>query len=158
LATGLVNILFFYPVGKIVDKIPPKIIMPISFLMVGLICCAFTFINNPSDFLSYLVWCLLSLFSLFQGVSLEGYFSKNIPKKVRGVMTGFLAFMGLIGRAICFKLGGYLFTFEKYWPFVMIGFFNFTLVILLVIVILCKIFEKADDVEFEFQKHHNEDT
>jgi hypothetical protein len=68
---------------------------------------------------------------------------------VRGVMTGFLAFMGLIGRAICFKAGGYLFVYANYWPFIMIGIFNFVLVILLVISIMCGIFEKVDESEFE---------
>ena len=73
-------------------------------------------------------------------MGLEGYFSKNIPKEVRGVLVGFLAFCGLIGRAIILKLGGYLFGEGRAFPFVSIALFNVAFVLLLMITICLGVF------------------
>ena len=123
--------------------VPAKILMPLSNLAVGIVCCFFFFVGHPGEFVSYLVWCLLALVFLFQGVSLEGYFSKNIPKEIRGVLVGFLSFCGLIGKSIAFKLGGELFSTGRPFPFLMIGICNFVFVIFLVIMITFGLFGKT---------------
>lgn len=86
------------------------------------------------------MWGLLSFSFLWQGVALEGYFSKNIPKEVRGVMAGFLAFCGLIGKSICFKLGGTLFQTGRAYPFIMIGLCNYGYFIFLILMIILGFF------------------
>lgn len=57
-------------------------------------------------------------------------------------MAGFLAFCGLIGRAICFKLGGTLFDIGKAMPFIMIGMSNFFFVVFLIIMLFLGLFGK----------------
>lgn len=73
-------------------------------------------------------------------MALEGYFAKNIPKEVRGVMAGFLAFCGLIGKSICFKLGGYLFNIGAAYPFIFIGLCNFGYLLFLLLMICLGMF------------------
>lgn len=139
-----VNVLLFRPIGYLADKIPPKITLPLAALSVGLITCSMMFIQSPTGFKCYLIWSLMSIGFVFQGVSLEGYFSKNIPKEVRGVMAGFLAFCGLIGRAICFKLGGTLFKMGRAMPFIMIGMSNFIFVLFLLVMLFLGLFGRED--------------
>ena len=91
------------------------------------------FITSPDSPLSYIIMCLLSISFLFQSVALEGFFSKNIPKEVRGVLVSFLGFCGLIGRAIVLKLGGQLFGVGKAYPFVVLSVFNVVLLLLLLV-------------------------
>jgi hypothetical protein len=98
------------------------------------------FVQDPHAIKSYIVWSILCFAFVFQNVSLEGYFSKNIPKEVRGVMAGFLAFCGLIGRSICFKLGGTLFGMGRAMPFIMIGMANFIFVLFLLVCLFLGLF------------------
>ena len=88
------------------DKLSPKITMTVSGILVAIFAMSFLFLKTPDGWLTYVLYCLLSISFQFQGIALEGYFSKNIPKEVRGVLIGFLGFCGLIGRAIITKLGG----------------------------------------------------
>ena len=76
-------------------------------------------------------------------MSLEGFFSKNIPKEVRGVLVSFLGFCGLIGRAIILKLGGTLFTTGKALPFVTLSIFNVILLLLLLITMIFGLLGKS---------------
>ena len=61
IATGLTNIMLFYPVGMIADKISAKILMPLSGLAVALVACSFIFIKDPMSPISFVIWCLLSI-------------------------------------------------------------------------------------------------
>lgn len=61
IATAVTNIVSFYIVGFIGDKIPTKIMMPFIFLFTGLICFLFMLVKTPDSFFSYATWCLLAL-------------------------------------------------------------------------------------------------
>ena len=98
-----------YPVGLIIDKISLKIILPISYLVSGIIISTFYFIEDPDGWLSYVIWCLTTLAFCFQIVSLENYFSRNVPKEVRGIMFGIFYVVANLGRLIFYKVGGILF-------------------------------------------------
>lgn len=52
----------------------------------------------------------------------------------------FLGFCGMIGRSIVLKLGGYLFSVNKALPFVSLGIFNVSLLLLLLITMFLGIF------------------
>ena len=95
--------------------------LPLTFLLGGLSCGLFYFITNPSGVFSYFVWCFFNLCFMFQIVSLETYFSKNVPKEVRGMMYGYLFMSGQIGRTVCYKVGAVLFKVSNYWPFLFVG-------------------------------------
>ena len=60
-------------------------------------------------------------------------------------MAGFLAFCGLIGKSICFKVGGTLFSTDRAYPFVMIGFCNYGYFIFLMFMIFFGFFAKPGD-------------
>lgn len=105
-------------------------------LIVGLTLLLIIFIKEPESFYSYLYWGVLTLGFLLQAIALESFFSKNIPKEVRGISYGIFSFSGLFGKLLCFKLGGILFEkADKNWPFIAISIFNFSLMIYLIIVI-----------------------
>lgn len=89
IACDIVNLVCIYPVGFLVDKVPSKIMLPISYLVCGLSCGLYYFIKMPDTVLSFVVWCTFNFCFLFQIVSLENYFSRNVAKEVRGILFGF---------------------------------------------------------------------
>lgn len=143
IATGVSNICLFYPLGRLADKVTPKIIMPLTGILCCLLSASIIFIQDPYSPISYVVFCLQSVAYLFQSIGLEGYFSKNIPKEVRGVLIGFLGFCGLIGRSIILKLGGILFEEGKALPFVALAIANVALVLFLLITMFLGIFGRT---------------
>ena len=102
MAISLTTLVLFWPTGKLADYLPSKISIPCSLLLISIIMASFYYINDPNQFLSYFLWCITSWIFMFERVSMASFFTKNVPKEVRGTMVGFFAFFGGIGNVIAF--------------------------------------------------------
>ena len=145
MSCDLVNIfgcVFIFAIGKQANKIPSKLILPLIFLLNGLCFMLFPFIDNPNSFFCYSIWMLLTLIFLIESVSLETYFSRIVPKDIRGLMYAAFFFTGLIGRLINYKTSEILFEYGKNQPFLMIGYCHFGFSLFVTIMILIGKFEK----------------
>lgn len=67
--------------------------MPIGFIINGGGLMLFYFIDDPKTFISFFIWGLTSLTFIFEVLAIENFFSKNVPKEVRGLMYGILYFI-----------------------------------------------------------------
>lgn len=78
--------------GLIVDRFPSKIMMPFGYALTGAVMMLFIYIDKPNSFFAFFVWILASLSYLFLILSAENFFSRNVPKEVRGMMFALLYF------------------------------------------------------------------
>ena len=136
------NLLCIYPVGILVDKVSQRVMLPITYLVSGLANGLFYLIKDPRSWQSYLIWGSYNFIFLFQIVAIENYFSRNVPKEVRGIMFGFFYMSAQVGRMICYKLGAILFKVSAYWPFFFIGICWVSLFFILTVLFSLGIYEK----------------
>lgn len=119
---SVVTILLFYFVGRLSDKLSPKICIPSSILFKGLVLLSFLLLDSPISIGAYFTFSIFFVALLFEAVALDGYFSKNIPKEIRGVLYALMAVFGNIGQLLCSMVGGYLFdNVGPAWPFAFAG-------------------------------------
>jgi hypothetical protein len=110
--------------------------VPLIFLINGLALMLFMFLTDPSSFFSFFVWALITLSYLFEIITIENFFSRNVPKEIRGVAYGVFFFSGLIGRLLCYKTAAILFREDgRNSPFLMIGYCHFGFVIFVLVMI-----------------------
>lgn len=136
----VVNIVCVYFVGRIIDYVPSKIMIPIVFLLNAGVFFLITLIDDPSSILSYMVWCLLALSFLFESIAVENFFSRNVPGEIRGLTYGVFFFCGLFGRLVCYKSAALLFKYDHNAPFWMIGSCHAVYLVFVIIMIMCKKF------------------
>jgi MFS family permease len=135
----VVTIVLFYFVGKLSDMLPSKVAIPLGLLLRGLVLLAFLFLTSPTSVASYLTFSILFLSFLFEAVTLEAYFCKNVPKDIRGILYALMAVFGTFGQLLCSKVGGYLFdNAGPYWPFVFASICDFAYLLFILIMILLK--------------------
>ncbi len=87
----IVTVALIVPLGKLPDRLPAKILIPISFLIVALGLIMFQFLGNPHQsglMPIYLVVTLITVGTTFATTCNESVFSKNLPKEIRGTMNG----------------------------------------------------------------------
>ena len=56
LIQGFINLLTFYIVGLLIDKVNIKIMFPLSYLATSITLLSFIFISSPSSAISYILW------------------------------------------------------------------------------------------------------
>ena len=123
-------------IRKLNDTLPIKIITPISFALRGLILFSLSGVTNPTSFHSYFIWSLITFEGLIVGIIIDGYFAKNLPKEIRGVLISFMTFSGLVGKAIAVKIGGILYdSIGRNAPFIMIGICDLIFTVFIMIMI-----------------------
>ena len=80
---------------------------------------------------------------MFSSVTFETYYSKHIPKEVRGILYGLLQSCGFVGKAICSKVGGYLIDEKgREYPFILVGCFNVAFALFAFVMILTGFFSR----------------
>jgi MFS family permease len=81
---------------------------------------------------------MITLGGLLEAIAIDGYFSKNLPKEIRGVLLSIMAFMGIVGKALAIKIGGtFMDTKGRNAPFLMIGCCDAFFFVFVLIMILC---------------------
>lgn len=108
-----------------------------SFLLRGCTLVCLAFVTNPKSIFSYIIWSGITVEGMLLNVSLDGYYAKNLPKEVRGVLVSLMGFASFLGKAIIIKVGGDLFDKRgRNAPFLLISGCDFMYVIFLLIMIL----------------------
>ena len=127
--------------GMISDMLNPKIITPAAFFIKGTALISICVIENPTSLLSYFIWCIIFASILLVSVTLDGYFSKNLPKEARGILIACMGGMSMIGKTIALKVGGELYdAYGGSAPFLFIGFCDYFYVIILFFCIITGLF------------------
>lgn len=97
---------FFQLAGKFTDKYPPYLTLTISFGVRAFAIMCFLFLKTPDSIFTYLVTILLILGTVLENITIDGTFTKNLPKDIRGTLNGAYAFFGNLGLLIFSKIGG----------------------------------------------------
>ena len=67
------------------------------------------FLDNPHSLLFKFSCIAIQSLSLIQNILIDGLFSKNLKKEIRGTLNGVYYTFGSLGMLVFAKLGGYLF-------------------------------------------------
>lgn len=127
------TLIFLFFLCLFIDKIPSKIALTVTFTLNGLILISFIFIQDPSSWFSYLLWGSLSIIKNFMALSFIKFFANNVPKDIRGLLYGILAFIGVVGKMIMFKVTSVMFNLGRYYPMLIIGIVYLAFAIILII-------------------------
>ncbi|CDW84532.1 mfs transporter [Stylonychia lemnae] len=95
--------------GHYSDKFQYRITIPIAFTIKASVIFLLIFLDNPNSFLFQLCCIAIQSFSLIQNILIDGLFSKNLKKEIRGTLNGVYYFFGSLGMLLYAKLGGYLY-------------------------------------------------
>jgi MFS family permease len=81
--------------------------------------------------------------TLFQGITIDGYFAKVLPKEVRGTLNGAYSFCGYIGLLFFSKYAGLMFDkIGPRAPFLTVAILDSLFAILMIILVLCGKFKE----------------
>jgi predicted MFS family arabinose efflux permease len=134
-------VVLFKPAGYITDTFPAYITVPTAFLFrAGAILCFLT-LDNPSSWIAYTVNSILLVGSLFENITIDGLFNKNLPKDIRGTLNSAYSFFGNVGLLIFTKIGGYIFdNWGASSPFILVATCDILFALLVISLRLCKKF------------------
>lgn len=88
------TILFLIAISFVADKFNTKVMLPIVLLIDGVILTVFMFVENPSIFYAYILWSGQTMVKNLYDLLLLKFFSRNVPKEIRGLMFGTYATVG----------------------------------------------------------------
>jgi MFS family permease len=135
------QIFFFKISGAFADKYPAYVTIPISFFLRAMSIFAYITITDPRSIMSYIISVLLVLSSFLENTTIDGLFTKNLPKDIRGTLNGIYAFFGQIGILIFAKVGGYLYdNMGPTYPFIFVAICDLVFCAFVVALRLLKIF------------------
>jgi MFS family permease len=98
----------------------------------------FKFLAVPDSFISYIIFLLIQLGTLFENVFVDSLFTKNLPKDIRGILNGLYYFFGGVGMLLFSKLC--LHFYDKFGhesPFFLCATFDLSFVALVIVLSLC---------------------
>ena len=83
--------------------------------------------------------------TLFQSVTVDGLFSKSLPKDIRGTLNGVYSFFGFVGLLFFTKFGGKMFdTVGPRSPFFLVAWLDLAFALLIITLALCGKFKKVE--------------
>ena len=141
-AGALISILVVAPFfGIVSDNADPRVIVPSTFFVRGIIAFTFQYIENPKDWHAYVLCVTMIVVSVVQFICVEVLFMRNMKKEIRGTLSGIAFFFGSIGTTTFALVGGIIFDRIGPWaPFVLVAHADaIVLFISLIFIILGKI-------------------
>ena len=137
--------------GKMADKLNPKIILPLSFLIRFGSIVMFMFIKNPRGLYAYGVSVFVVMGTAMESVVVDCLLLRNADREIRGVILGVGTGCGYIGMLIFALVGGVLFDrVGPYAPFFFVGCLDLAFFILTTLLGFCNVL-KNDLLEKEAQ-------
>ena len=135
-------VFFFKPFGAFTDKYPAYFTIPFSFIFRAFTIFLFMFIDTPNSYYAYFVSVLLVLGTILENITIDGTFTKNLPKDVRGTLTAAYNFFGKVGILVFSRVAGYLFDYVgPKAPFLLVIILDVSFAILIIVLRLCKKFD-----------------
>ena len=127
--------------GFVSDNADPRVIVPSTFFVRGIIAFTFQYIDNPKDWHAYVLCVTMIVVSVVQFICVEVLFMRNMKKEIRGTLSGIAFFFGSIGTTTFALVGGIIFDRIGPWaPFVLVAHADaIVLFISLIFIILGKI-------------------
>lgn len=108
--------------GLLSDKADPRVIVPTSFFLRGMIAFSFRFIDDPTELHAYILSITMIVVSVIQFLCVEVLFMRNMKANIRGTLTGLAFFFGSVGTTTFALIGGILFDKVAPWaPFMVVG-------------------------------------
>ena len=136
--TSTIGTIILLPIiGQLGDKIPSKILIPVSFILRGICGYSFIWMTDPQSIISMTLCILLIIFTVVEAISIEVLLMRDMPSQIRGLMMGAFTFFGLLGKVIFTLVGGQMFDrISRSAPFVFLGIMD-TMLVLLVFTLMC---------------------
>ena len=97
-----VTFVLMFPTAKVIDKLSPKVMIPIAFIQRALVNFVYFRISSPKSLYFYIVAPLQHYTFFFMQVQLVTYIQKKFPKNVRSILTTLYV--------MCIQLGSLSFT------------------------------------------------
>ncbi len=139
--TILITFLFF---GFFSDKMNPLTFIPIGFAIHGVTLVSINFLASPNEVMSYVLWISYSASSLMCSIGVDGFYGKNIPDDIAGVMWSLVGCCSLIGLIISVLMGTIMYDISPGYPFLFIGSLDLGVVIFLLIMAKYGKFRRLD--------------
>ena len=146
IAGALFSILLVAPVfGFVSDKADPRVIMPSTFFVRGVITFLFSYIDNPNNWHAYFICVTMIVLSVIQFICVEVVFMRNMKKEIRGTLSGIAVFFGSIGTTTFALVGGIIFDKIGPWaPFVVVAIADLIVVFISFIFIITGKINRSD--------------
>ena len=116
--------------GFIIDRIGRMYGIMIAFFLASLGYTAMGFIDNPMSNSIIPVAILLGMGEGAAIISSTAMIGKRAPTAIRGTVFGAFAMCGAVGQVIAGGVGGFLFDYIYTGPYLLMGFLNFTVLLL----------------------------
>lgn len=108
--------------GYMADKADARVIVPMAFLVRGLVAALFRFIESPKEWQGFMLCIFLVITSLLQFLAVEVVFMRNMKSTVRGTLSGIAFFFGSVGTTTFVIVGGIAFdTIAPWAPFMIVA-------------------------------------
>lgn len=99
------------------------------------------FVDAPNSYYAYFVIVALVIGTVLENIAIDGTFTKNVPKDIRGTMTATYNFFGKVGILIFSGIAGYLYdSVGPKAPFIAVVFCDIAFAALIIGLRICKKF------------------
>jgi len=122
-------------VGRISDKVSPKILVPAVLIFQILIMTGYLFCHDPTSWYAYTL-------SAFQGgsgfmiiVAMQGYAVKRVPKMIRGIIMALIIALSAFGGIIYLQLSKLFFETAPGMVFGLVGVFDALVLVFIITMI-----------------------
>eukprot|EP00347_Sterkiella_histriomuscorum_P014482 403360706 len=95
--------------GHYSDKLKYTYTIPLAFILKSCAITLLVFLDNPHSYLFKFSCVAIQSLSLIQNILIDGLFSKNLKKEIRGTLNGVYFTFGSLGMLAFAKIGGYLY-------------------------------------------------
>ena len=92
--------------GVLTDSCSFKATIPMSFFLRATGMLAFLFLSSPEGFTIYLISAIIGIGNVMENITIDGLYSKHLPKEVRGTLNGLKTLLSGIGLMVFSKLTG----------------------------------------------------
>ena len=96
-------------IGYVVDKINPRVILPIPFLVRAFGLYLYIQNDDPSSLYAMLSAIVIVFGFIFELITVEAIFLRNLDKEIRGLAVGTNTMVGILSQFILALLGGRLY-------------------------------------------------
>ena len=108
--------------GKLVDKVNPRILLPVAFILRALTIVLFYFVSDPEGFLSFLSAILMVMMTANEMLTVDAIILRSADKEIRGTIFGLTTGLSYLGMLVTALVGGYLVDlFGAKYPFYFVG-------------------------------------
>jgi hypothetical protein len=132
-------------VGKLADSVPPKIFLPVTFMIRGLLFLAAYTIKDPTKWLFYIVLPLMHVGYYAVVMTFEAYLTKMYPSEVRGMMNSCQGIFSTIGTVFYLNLCNSLNKENSKYPFLGVAGVDAVMVIILILLSSVGLFGQTNE-------------